>query len=232
MGIVRKLWVMVVPFGREKKSEAVVMFNIMVIMSRPSEALRLIRLKFYGTLARRGEHVASKSSPNQQPVRGFWRNQKTHTLSKSKLGSIEKKIILCVTLSALGLPTIAQLPGLERHLTGRIMETISSTHKRQTANPRRIETKEEVEKCYVNRRTGNSCTIESWRAFFLHLLTFWKFHLIAIKRKPWPLRNQLSYSNCSTFFQLAKCLDLRQTFFSNSPEPSVTSVDNRGCLRT
>lgn len=97
MGIVRKLWVMVVPFGRDTtKNEAVAMFNIMLIMSGPSEALRLIRLKFYGTLAawaERGEvkHVASKSSPNQQPVRGFWRNQKTHTLSKSKLGSIEKK---------------------------------------------------------------------------------------------------------------------------------------------
>lgn len=38
-----------------KRNEAVAMFNIMLIMSGPSEALRLIRLKFYGTLAERAE---------------------------------------------------------------------------------------------------------------------------------------------------------------------------------
>lgn len=54
----------------------------MLIMSRTSDALRLIRLKFYGTLVRRVEANTSKF-PNQALINSrkwfFVRNQKTHT---------------------------------------------------------------------------------------------------------------------------------------------------------
>lgn len=57
--------------------------HIMLIMSqRASDAQRLIRLKFYGTLAGRGEHVASKSSPNQQPKVADWKGTRKPTRNR------------------------------------------------------------------------------------------------------------------------------------------------------
>lgn len=66
MGVIRKLesW-------SSEEAPLFLVFNFMLIMSRTIGAFRLIRPKFYGTLAdragERSQHVVSKSSPNQQP---------------------------------------------------------------------------------------------------------------------------------------------------------------------
>lgn len=113
MGTVRRLesW----PFSYFSASLAV---HIMLIMSgEGSDALRLIRLKFYGTLA--GTSEANTSFPNQALINSRkWfftlkEPENPHTVRVSKKKGSER----FETLYALGLPTIAQLPGLERHLT-------------------------------------------------------------------------------------------------------------------